>query len=389
MRNEDAVTMAVRVIMIDFADRTGLKDTTRRPQRYLWTDAFAVCNFLSLFRRTGKAEYRDLAVALIDQVHDVLGRHRVDDQRSGWISGLGEEEGREHPAAGGLRIGKELNERPRDAPFDDRLEWDRDGQYFHYLTKWMHALKRAGVVTGEDRYCRWAVELAKAAQAGFAVLKTADGRTRLAWKMSIDLSYPLVPSTGQHDALDAHITYNELRACARDRPDDRIPALDGEIAETGAMMEGQRWGTDDPLGIGGLLFDACRAVQLRAARELDDPDLPAMLTNVSVDSLAAFAAHMPLNDPPEYRLAFRELGLSVGLHGVQIMRNIVESDAGHFDDRLSRDIDGLAKYVPLGELIEKFWSQRRHQRANTWRDHRDINAVMLATSLLPDEFLAA
>ena len=26
----------------------------------------------------------------------------------------------------------------RGAPVDERLEWDRDGQYFHYLTKWMH-----------------------------------------------------------------------------------------------------------------------------------------------------------------------------------------------------------------------------------------------------------
>ena len=30
------------------------------------------------------------------------------------------------------------------------------------------------------------------------------------WKMSIDLSYPLVPSMGQLNPLDGFITYNEL-----------------------------------------------------------------------------------------------------------------------------------------------------------------------------------
>ena len=58
------------------------------PRRYLWTDAHAVCNWLALERRSGDPHYLDLAVALVAQVHDVLGRHRPEDARSGWISGL-------------------------------------------------------------------------------------------------------------------------------------------------------------------------------------------------------------------------------------------------------------------------------------------------------------
>jgi len=41
-------------IMTDFAERTGLTAGSRRPKRYLWTDAFAVCNFLELFQQTGE-----------------------------------------------------------------------------------------------------------------------------------------------------------------------------------------------------------------------------------------------------------------------------------------------------------------------------------------------
>jgi hypothetical protein len=77
----------------------------------LWTDAFAVCNFLDLARLTGEGSYADLALRLVDRVHHVLGRHRADDARTGWISGLGEQEGASHPTRGGLRIGKVRPER--------------------------------------------------------------------------------------------------------------------------------------------------------------------------------------------------------------------------------------------------------------------------------------
>jgi len=160
--NEQETTAFVRGLMTDFAERTGLIGE-RPPTRYLWTDAFAVCNFLELERRTGDKSYRELALRLVDQVHHVLGRHRADDSREGWISGLREEEGEQHPTKGGLRIGKALAERQPDEPMDERLEWDRDGQYFHYLSKWVHALARVGRVTCERHFVRWAMELAETA----------------------------------------------------------------------------------------------------------------------------------------------------------------------------------------------------------------------------------
>jgi len=376
MMIQDAVIEDVRQIMTDFAERTGLSDTSRTPRRYLWTDAHAACNFLSLYRRTAEEEYRDLAIALVDQVHRVLGRHRDDDPRQGWISGLDEQEGSQHPTAGGLRIGKELNERARDAPYDERSEWDRDGQYFHYLTKWMHALMRASVVIGDSRYRRWAVELAQAAHAGF-VARTPAGRKRLAWKMSIDLSYPLVPSTGQHDALDAWVTYNEL------------PGLEADIADLEDMLDAKQWSTSDPLGIGGLLFDAGRVVQLTAAKRVANPELLTALARVSLESLETFAAHRPLTAAAKYRLAFREFGLSIGLQAIPIMQHGLDDNPGLFADSLRRDVEILAQYADLGDAITKFWRRHSHQRQPSWREHRDINAVMLATSLLPVEFLTA
>ena len=100
-------------LMQGFAERTGLS-AGHPARRYLWTDAFAVCNFLSLAQATGEHHYTTLALRLVDQVHHTLGRHRDDDPRSGWLSGLNAHEGELHPTRGGLRIGKALPERGPD-----------------------------------------------------------------------------------------------------------------------------------------------------------------------------------------------------------------------------------------------------------------------------------
>jgi hypothetical protein len=148
---------------------------------------------------------------LIEQVHRVLGRYRDDDERSGWISGRDEQAGSCHPTTGGLRIGKSLKERGVNEAFDETLEWDRDGQYFHYLNKWIHALCQAAFVTDDFAYALWAVELGEAAFEGF-VRRSGSGRVvGVYWKMSTDLSRPLVPALGLHDALDGLITFREAQ----------------------------------------------------------------------------------------------------------------------------------------------------------------------------------
>ena len=142
---------AARDLMLRFAASTGLLPQATQSKRYLWTDAFAVCNFIALWKACDDIHFRDLAVLLVEQVHGTLGRHRVDDQRRGWISGLDEDEGAQHPTAGGLRICKELPERSPGQRYEPDLEWDHDGQYLHYLTKWMHALCRLASTTGKTQ----------------------------------------------------------------------------------------------------------------------------------------------------------------------------------------------------------------------------------------------
>ncbi|MCK4623412.1 MAG: hypothetical protein KAT62_14520 [Desulfuromonadales bacterium] len=372
----------VRELMLEFARDTGLASAKRAPRRYLWTDAFAVCNFLELFLRTKEERFRDLALELVAQVHNILGRHREDDSRTGWISGLDEQEGARNPTRGGLRIGKQLRERAPGEALDDRLEWERDGQYYHYLTKWMHALTRVSRVTREPLYSAWGVELAKTAHARFTYLPPV-GSKRMYWKMSIDLSRPLVASMGQHDPLDGLVTYRELNAAAEDFQLGPSFDLRAEIAEMEDICREKDWTTDDPLGIGGLLFDACRVAQLVTRERVDLVDLLRIILTSARWGLEAFARNSSMSLPAAYRLAFRELGLSIGLKSLPLLLGYLEESPDLFDRDLATGGEALLQYMPLGQEIENFWVDGKNREADSWQEHRDINRVMLATSLAP------
>jgi hypothetical protein len=365
--------------------RTGLSQGSGDKRRYLWTDAFAVCNFLELFGRTSDQQYRRCAEELIYQVHSVLGRYRDDATRHGWISGHNEESGRRHPTAGGLRIGKPLRERDVTEPFDESLEWDRDGQYFHYLTKWMHALCRAAFLIGDAS--RWAIELGSAAFQGFARRSGSGQVVGVYWKMSTDLSRPLVPSSGLQDALDGSVTFREVLHAGAKSPDTQAIDLDEAIESLSVVCQQRDWMTDDPLGLGGLLFDACRLCQLIGEQRLGDARLLEEIMNGCHQGLRTLIAKGHLNLPPKHRLAFRELGLAIGLRALPLIASITKNRIGS-KPGLQRAIELLLPYQSLAGDIISIWLPFALHPNNNWRAHQDINDVMLATALIPDLFLS-
>ena len=369
----DDATAITAQLMSAFASRTGLYPASENQQRYLWTDAFAVCNFLELFDRTGDELNRRCATDLIDKVHQVLGRYRAGDVRQGWISGLDEQAGRQHPTKGGLRIGKPLKERQLGEPVDERLEWDRDGQYFHYLTKWMHALCRAAFVTGDSAQIEQALELAEAAFNGFAQRSASGDIGGIYWKMSTDLSRPLTYAMGLHDALDGFVTFRELQHASWKLPPKlEVPDLTSAIESLSNLCRKRDWTTTDPLGIGGLLFDACRLSQLTGGDA--DQELIEQLTDASEKSLSAFLASRSLRRSSSQRLAFRELGLAIGLMAAP---TIIDRAPGTTD-----------QYRSLAEQIVNAWLPLAHSPDELWKAHQDVNDVMMATALTPQAFLS-
>jgi hypothetical protein len=353
-------------LMRRFAEETGV--SSDRPQRrYLWTDAFAVANFIGLARATGDPACAERALQLVRRVHQVLARHRPEDQRSRW---LGASAGPAHPTRGGLRIGKRLPERAPGEPLDPRLEWDRDGQYFHYLTRWMHALDLVTRATGEPMFNQWARELAEVAHRAFTV---AGPPPRMVWKMSVDLSRVLVSSMGQHDPLEGYVCCRQLDATAV--ASGRPPILERQRDDFERMIDTDELVTTDPLGIGGLLLDAHRLADLGG-----DEDLVLALLAAALVGLRAHLGEVDLGAPANRRLAFRELGLAIGLAAAE---RIEHGGAG----RRAALVSALAEHAPAGDAIEAFWRRREHRDTPSWREHGDINDVMLATRLVPDGLL--
>ncbi|HET9933094.1 MAG TPA: hypothetical protein VFQ35_20465, partial [Polyangiaceae bacterium] len=374
MRTEEERVADAGELMQTFIERTRIG--SNGPQRrYLWTDAFALCNLLALARATSDARYEAQALELVEGVHRTLGRFRTDDTRRGWISGLPDEDALSHPTRGGLRIGKPLPERAAHETFDEELEWERDGQYFHYLTKWMHALDQLARERREPRYNEWARELAETACRAFC-RANPGGRCGVVWKMSTDLSRPQVSSLGAHDPLDGFVTVSQLRASAAGWHGVTTPRLNNELRELAGMLDETSWATPDALGLGGLLIDACRLAQLIESYSLDVADLLDRVLAEIVAGMKLYVSRAEFERPGWQRLAFRELGLVIGLSGLRYLAPAKRT--------LRRAIE---QYSYLQPLLLDFWLEPAQRLTPSWAEHRDINEVMLATSLVPEGVL--
>ncbi|KAF8511072.1 hypothetical protein BU17DRAFT_77574 [Hysterangium stoloniferum] len=168
--------------------------------RYLWTDAFGVVNFLTLYKATNEERYLILAERLVEVVHDTLGRTRDGTRRLPNATD-------ENPLGGGLRIGK-LTEGGSDC----------DGQYYHYLTIWMFALNRLAVVSSEKHYNDLAADLVRAVHQSFVYTRrTPQGEMRdvgvpkLVWKVDVDLDKILVFNEGNLDAVEGYVVYGLIQ----------------------------------------------------------------------------------------------------------------------------------------------------------------------------------
>jgi hypothetical protein len=93
--------------------------------------------------------------------------------------------------------------------------------------------------------------------------------------------------------------------------------------------------------------------------------------------------------PATDRLAFRELGLSIGLQAIARIETLVSwhPDIFSSDSRLAPLLEALRQYLPLQNQIEQFWLDPENREVPSWMDHCDINMVMLATSLAPEGYL--
>jgi hypothetical protein len=253
--------------------------------RYLWTDAFGVVLLLSLHAALGESHWLDEARRVVAEVDRVLGRPR------------------------GLRIGE--------AP-------DRDGQYFHYLTRWMFALWRLGQV--DPTYAPRAVDLVKEVHPAFVT----PGRG-IWWKMKEDLSGPYPGyGFGALDAFDAYVVYRLI-----DRESAGVGSLEREIADVRQIVERSYRDlvvTQD-LGLGMMLW-TCHWfpdepwARLHRRRSLE------VLDQMWVDPPGYFCRHPGMT---EVKFAFTNYGVSLGLQAVGARPGRVEKLNTFFETYSSGD----------------------------------------------------
>jgi hypothetical protein len=252
--------------------------------RYLWTDAFGVLNFISLYKTTSDKHYLTLASRLVETVHSILGRTR---DGTACLPGATDE----HPLRGGLRIGKEEASGP-----------DGDGQYHHYLTLWMFALNRLSIATGLPSYNTQAIELAQAIHPHF-LYDRSSSRPRMVWKVSVDLSRPLVHSEGNLDPVDGLTIFRLLRAT--DGAQSEV--LKAEITDYEKIVQ-TKWRTyrsDDPLDLGMTLWTS----HWLAGEE----EWAAGIMQRATGHLDKLFSQGYFDSPIRRRLAFREFGTCLGI----------------------------------------------------------------------------
>jgi hypothetical protein len=118
----------------------------------------------------------------------------------------------------------------------------------------MFALNRLSLASGEKSYNTQVIAPAKAIRPRF-VYNRSSARTRMYWKMSMDLREPLVRSGGSLDPADGLVVSRLLQDSHG--PDSAVPAEEIGDYEKIVSTKWEGYNGSDPLDLGMTLWTAC------------------------------------------------------------------------------------------------------------------------------------
>jgi hypothetical protein len=248
--------------------------------RYLWTDAFGLVLYLSLYEQTGDKSYLTKAEKLVKEVYRVLGRNK------------------------GLRIGEAA---------------DRDGQYFHYLAMWIFALGCFGRINSV--YRDKAIQLVKDIHPAFVI----PGRGVI-WKMQEDLSAPYPGyGLGAMDAYNGYVAYKLL--------DEKLLAT--EIDEMHDLIKSsyRTLTIDQDLGLGMMLW-LCHFFPGEKWSRVQKTVCLNHLAKLWISPPGYFCRQKGWH---EMKFAFTNYGISLGLQAVGQYPERVSALNSYFDHYRSAD----------------------------------------------------
>ena len=387
-------------------------------RRYLWTDAFAVLNLVTDAARCGdegdeggRAAALDAALALVETTTRTLGSPRAPDLPMApseyppftldpVVPQTPHRANGRKPRWRGLRIGKRLAAKSSDPGMA------LDGQYFHYVDKWLVALARLASELPEDdprrvRVATEAVHVVKDVHPhfierepfsngpsidAFSADRDARQETRVGapigvrWKINADAS-PVVglprarPSS---DAVSGSIAYGLVDRAAR-AAGVRVP-IEHERGEMRRIARALSPGVSlDALGWGLQAWEA----QWLARDDADaDAEADGRWAEFARDvrSRRAFD-RVVAGDPARTGLPFRAYGAYLGAR-VSGVDDIGDAAAGLARDAARRELRKALAEDPFDDA-----SKTGESGASPFSDDLTaINRVMLASALDPLAF---
>lgn len=208
----------------------------------------------------------------------------------------------------------------------------------------MFALNRYSIITKDEKYNQWAIELAESIHKNFVYYPKGSSRPRMYWKISIDMSHPWVASEGHLDCFDGYVTYRILQQTS-----NKKETLQQEIKdmEKMALAKYKYYESDDPLDLGECLA-LCHWFS-------EEEWAKSMIKSASECLEILWNKGYFTSIPLQYRLAFREFGTSMG---VQLVPSLSE------------------RWKERVQAIHAMWEP------HIFRRDSDITPIMYCTSLL-------
>lgn len=179
-------------------------------RRYLWTDSFGLANFVTMAyraRQAGNAQDESdcvwAATRLVEAVHQTLGRPRAESfpmrvSKRGSTKFVG------------LRIGKTRARHETDGGMT------YDGQYWHYIDKWMFAVSRLAVLANNTQLMREALAMMKETLSCFLQVDSKGQAVGVHWKLNSDMR-PIAEMGNagtSNDALTAYVVLHVMQTAA-------------------------------------------------------------------------------------------------------------------------------------------------------------------------------
>jgi len=112
--------------------------------------------------------------------------------------------------------------------------------------------------------------------------------------------------------------------------------------------------TDDPLGLGGILSDATRITQL-INNGYDLFELFETILDSAIVGIRSYISSNSTELSANYRLIFRELGFSIGINGLVIIKDLIGKNP-KFSRKSLENRFRVLDFLCFGKLLEGCFS---------------------------------